>query len=267
MMYTDTEAPVVSAQEYYRQSLHALQAAGVPFLVGGAFAFAQYTGVARDTKDLDLFLRGRDVAAARAAFEREGYRTELTYDHWLAKAFADDHFVDLIFNLGNGAGPVDDDWFAHAVDGELLGVPVKLVGPTEMVYSKVFTMDRGRYDGADVAHLLRAAGGRLDWERLLARLDEHWRVLLSHLVLFGFSYASDRHQVPAWVMRELIGRLQRDLRRGTPEEPVCRGTLLSPTEYLVAVERWGYRDARLPPWGGMTPAQIEQWTEGLIAGK
>src|SRR5262245_14588006 len=163
------EAP---AQEFYRHAMETLRAAGVPFLVGGAYAFAQYTGVVRHTKDIDLFLRRSALDAARAAFDAEGYRTELTYEHWLAKVYCGDHFVDLIFNLGNGAGPIDDDCFTYAEDGQLLGVPVRLLGPTDMVWSKLFTMDRGRYDGADIAHLLRARGDRLDWPRLLARVGE-----------------------------------------------------------------------------------------------
>ena len=61
-------------------------------------------------------------------------------------------------------------------------------------------MERERYDGADVAHLLRAHGDRLDWPRLLRRFGPHWRVLLSHLVLFGFIYPGERALVPAWVM-------------------------------------------------------------------
>jgi hypothetical protein len=255
-----------SAQDYYRRSLDLLGAAGVPYLIGGAYALAHYTGVTRHTKDLDLFLRRADVPAARAAFERAGYRTELTYDHWLAKAFANGHFVDLIFNLGNGASPVDDAWFDHATAGELLGVPVRLVGPEEMIVSKVFVLDRGRYDGADVAHLLRAAGGRLDWPRLLGYFDQHWRVLLSHLVLFGFVYPADRGRVPAWVLRTLLDRLQAELTAG-PAEPVCRGTLFSPTQYRIDVEEWGYADARLRPWGDLTPAQVDEWTAGVLAGK
>jgi len=258
------EAP---AQEFYRHALDLLRDADVPFLVGGAYAFAQYAGVVRHTKDLDLFLRGADVPAARAAFEAEGYRTELTYEYWLAKAFHDDHFVDLIFNLGNGAGPVEDDWLTHAGDGELLGVPVKLVGPADMVWAKVFVMDRGRYDGADVAHLLRAWGDRLDWPRLLARFGEHWRVLLHHLVMFGYVYPTERDKVPGWVMRDLIARLADETAAPAAGPPVCRGTLLSPTQYLTDVEEWGYKDARLPPFGGLTPEQIERWTDGVLAGR
>jgi hypothetical protein len=161
---------------------------------------------------------------------------------------------------------VTDDWFAHAVEGELLGLPVKLLGPEEMIFSKVFTMDRERFDGADVCHLIRACGDRLNWRRLLGRFDAGWRVLLSHLVMFGFVYPADRATVPRWVMKELLDRLEAE-DGNEPGEPVCRGTLLSPTQYLIDVEQWGYRDARLPPFGGLTPEEIEHWTEGVIEGR
>lgn len=259
------EAP---AQEFYRYALEVLRAADVPILVGGAYAFAQYTGIVRHTKDLDLFIRRTDVDAALAAFAATGYRAELVYEHWLAKVYSNGNFVDLIFNLGNGAGPVDDQWFDSAVDAELLGVPVQLVGPDDMIWSKVFVMDRGRYDGADIAHLLRAYGDRLNWRRLLGRFDRHWRVLLSHLVMFGFVYPGERGRIPEWVMRVLVSRLQRECDSAEePEGSLCQGTLLSPTEYQTDVEERGYRDPRLSPYGKLTPDQIDQWTEGVREGR
>ena len=39
---------------FYKRVLQALDASGVPVLVGGAYALAVYTGIARDTKDFDL---------------------------------------------------------------------------------------------------------------------------------------------------------------------------------------------------------------------
>jgi len=41
---------------FYRQAFLALQAAQVPFLVGGAYALAHYTGITRYTKDVDIFV-------------------------------------------------------------------------------------------------------------------------------------------------------------------------------------------------------------------
>jgi len=34
-----------------------------------------------------------------------GYVTEITFPHWLAKAWADDKFVDVIFDSANGSRP------------------------------------------------------------------------------------------------------------------------------------------------------------------
>jgi hypothetical protein len=267
MLVQDAETLADSARVFYHHAPHVLQAADVPYLLGGAYALAHYTGVTRHTKDLDLFLRPADVGRALAALESAGYRTELTYDHWLAKAFADGHFIDLIFNLGNGVGPVEDAWFVTAEDGLLFGAPVKVIGPEDLIFSKMFTLDRGRYDGADIAHVIRACSARLDWRRLLDRCGRHGRVLLSHLVLFGYVYPSERDRVPAWVIRELTDNLLTETVPDDPSAPLCRGTLVSPTQYQIDIEQWGYRDARLRPHGAMTADQVERWIDGVRAGK
>ena len=76
------------------------------------------------------------------------------------------------------AGDLDADWQRAIV----LDVPVRLIPPEEMIWSKSFVRERERYDGADVAHVLRACADTLDWPRLVRRFDAHWRVLLHHLV-------------------------------------------------------------------------------------
>jgi hypothetical protein len=128
-----------------------------------------------------------------------------------------------------------------------------------MIWSKSFIMERERYDGADVAHLLHDCGDDLDWARLVERFGDHWRVLLSHLVLFGFIYPQRRAAVPEWVLDELLARLEGERETAFTAGKLCRGTLLSRTQFLVDVEERGYRDARLPPRGNMTPQDVERW--------
>src|SRR5215212_10404336 len=193
---------------FYCRALTRLKQAGVPFLVGGAYAFERYTGIARHTKDLDVFIREADYQRALAALEQDGCRGEVPFPHWLAKAYCGEHFVDLIFSSGNGVAPVDDDWFTHAVDETVLGIPVKIVPPEEMIWQKALIMERERFDGADVAHLLRARGPELDWPRLLRRFDSRWRVLLAHLILFGFIYPAERALIPNEVLQDLLDRAQ-----------------------------------------------------------
>jgi len=246
----------------YGEALPRLAESGIPLLVGGAFALERYTGISRDTKDLDIFLRRRDLDAALAVLSTVGCRTEITFPHWLAKAFTAEGVIDFIFSAGNGVAVVDDEWFTYAVDATVLGVPVKLCPPEETIWSKSWIMERERYDGADVAHLLRACAPGLDWQRLLRRFGPHWRVLLSHLVLFGFVYPGERWRIPAAVMRELSDRLTREIDTPAPDERLCYGTLLSRAQYLTDIESWGYRDARLS-LGIMTGDDIARWTDAI----
>jgi len=144
----------------------------------------------------------------------------------------------------------------------VLDVAVKLIPAEEMIWSKSFVMERERYDGADVAHVLRACADTLDWPRLVHRFGAHWRVLLHHLVIFGFIYPTERARIPAAVMRELMGRLDAELTR-PGNERVCNGTLISRAQYLADLERWGYADPRLAPHGNMTSEERERWTAGI----
>ena len=251
-----------ASRDFYRRVMARLQVEGIPFLVGGAYAFERYTGIARHTKDFDLFLHPRDVDRAQAVLTADGYATDVPFPHWLAKVQCGEDVVDLIYSSGNGVALVDDDWFRHGVDETVLDVPVRLIPAEEMIWSKAFIMERERYDGGDVAHILRACADTLDWPRLLRRFDGNWRVLFQHLVIFGFVYPCERARVPAAVMRELAGRLDRELTRPAPGR-MCQGTLISRAQYLVDVEHWGYSDPRLAPHGNITSAERERWTAGI----
>jgi len=248
----------LETQGFYRRAVHLLDRAGVPFLVGGAYALVHYTGIVRHTKDFDVFVRPEDCQRALDAFARAGHRTELTFEHWLGKAFHGQDFVDVIFSSGNAVARVDDLWFEYSHPALFLGERVRLCPVEEIIWSKSFVCERERFDGADINHLLRACGRELDWRRLLGRFGPHWRMLLSHLVMFGFVYPGERDAVPAWVMDELTRRLARE---GPAERHVCRGTLLSRIQYVTDMEEWGYADARLDGDPGMSAAQAQDWTE------
>ncbi len=256
-------SPDDEAGAFYRSAMQALKGADIPFLVGGAFALEPYTGIKRYTKDFDIFVRSAHVTQALAALEEAGYRTELTFPHWLGKAHSGDFFVDVIFGSGNGEAAVDDLWFDNAVQANVLGISVLIYPPEEAIWSKSFVMERERYDGADIAHILRACAADMDWQRLLSRYGSKWRLLLSYLVLFGFIYPGESDKIPAWVMQELMGRLQGEIDVAPPSEKVVQGTLISREQFLIDVDEWGYRDGRLPPTGNMSPEDIAYWSRAI----
>ncbi|MEW5743947.1 MAG: hypothetical protein AB1805_00715 [Nitrospirota bacterium] len=234
--------PGPSAREVYYKALTMANKSKVPYLVGGAYALKSYTGISRDTKDLDLFARPGEVEALLKVFSSEGYETEITSEYWLGKIFFGNYFIDVIFNSGNGTSVVDDEWFAFAGDDEILGIPVRICPAEEIIVQKAFIKERERYDGADVAHLLRALAERLDWDRLLRRFEPHWQVLLVHLILFGFIYPSERHRIPRRILRELLDRQEHELSAPPDGQRICRGPFLSRTQYRIDIECWGYKD-------------------------
>jgi len=247
---------------FYRQIMETLNTADIPFLVGGTYALHHYTGIVRRTKDLDIFVQRRHLDDALAAINAIGYRTEITHPHFLGKAFDGRTFVDVIFSSGNGSVDVDEWWFAHAPAGELFGVPIRFAPIEEMIWSKAFVMERERYDGHDVMHLIRAGQSRIDWDRLVPRFGDNWRLLLSHLVLFGYIYPGETAAVPRRVMDALIRQLQHE-RRAPGDAKLCRGTLLSRSQYLDDIEDQGLHDARLAPFGPMSAEHTELWTNAI----
>ncbi|ADV66049.1 nucleotidyltransferase family protein [Deinococcus maricopensis] len=250
------------SRDFYIQTLTVLNEAGLPYLLGGAYALARYTGIERHTKDLDLFTRPEDAPRVLDALRRAGYSTHTAFPHWLGKAHQGDDFVDIIYSSANGVGTVDDEWFERATADEVFGVPVHLVPVEELLWHKAYVCERERFDGADVAHLIRAKAEDIAWGRLVQRFGPHWQLLFAHVMMFGFVYPGESHRIPEKFMQGMLSRLTSHDNLNPPPGKVCLGTLLSREQYLPDVERWGYADAR-ETQGYMQPQDITTWTAAI----
>ena len=156
------------AEAFYTHAIRELTATDIPFLVAGTYAVSAYTGVVRQTKDLDIFCKPGDCPRILTHFKDLGYAVVIEDDRWLGKVFEGPYFFDVIFASANGTMQVEDQWLEHARQVELLGSRVRIIGPTELIWSKCFIQDRGRHDGADIAHTILKAREQIDWQRLLS---------------------------------------------------------------------------------------------------
>jgi hypothetical protein len=236
-------APSERAEAFYAEALHELAKLDIPFLLAGTYALRAYTGIARATKDLDILCKPNDYPRILNHFRSLGYAIEIEDERWLGKVFQGEHFFDVIFASWHGIIPVTDQWFEQAPHIEVFGTPVRMIAPTELIWSKAFVQLRHRYDGADIAHLILKQHEQIDWRRLLAHMELHWEVLLAHLLNFRWAYPSERERVPRWLMDELVNRLKTQLELPPPRVKVCRGRLFSQIDYEVAVKDWGFADA------------------------
>ena len=227
----------------YQIALRALNAAGVPYVVSGLYAIYEYTGIYRQTKDLDLFFQPEHVLQAARVLKDAGFTTRLEQPHWLAKAFKDDLLIDLIFGMGNGLAFIDEQWYRHSRAGILAATPVRVAPPEELLWHRLFVSERHRYDMADIVHLILTRGDELDWERILVRTGDHWRLLIAQIHLFDYCYPGRRSRVPDWVREELFERAYEGLRQqGDPE--ICQGTMISRFSFAIDVNEWGLHNAR-----------------------
>ena len=240
MIVTDIQKE--EAQAFYHEALTLLNNSGLSYMLGGAISLFHYTGIVRDTKDLDIFCKFDAFNKILALFTEHGYQTEITDVRWLGKIFKDDYFIDVIYNSPNNICLVDDYWLEHAVPATFAGIDVKILPIEEAIWCKSYVQNRERYDGADVNHMILKCGHQLDWKHLLSRMDPHWHVLLSHLLLFQFAYPADFHNIiPKWLFDELVSRAQDQYKLPQPVEKVCRGPLIDQTQYAVDVKEWNYK--------------------------
>src|SRR5437879_13231312 len=99
---TAPRQPDTAAREFYVDAMQVLDRAKIPYVVGGGYAMAYYTGIARNTKDLDLFIKPEDRDRTLTTLTAAGYRTEFFFPFWIATAFCGDELIDLLYDSGIG---------------------------------------------------------------------------------------------------------------------------------------------------------------------
>ncbi len=226
---------------FYKEALQLLNKHEIPYLLGGAFALCQYTGISRNTKDIDLFCKAGDYQHVLKFLKDNGYEVEVTDARWLAKVYKDGYFIDIIFNTTNNLCPVDDSWFDHAPEATLFDLSVHCVAPEDLIWCKMYIQDRDRFDGADINHMILKKGKDLDWAHLLNRMEQHWHLLLSHLLTFQFVYPSERDIIPRPFFNDLLRRAKEQFDLPPSKNKVCLGPVIDHSSYEIDVLEWDFK--------------------------
>lgn len=231
-------------RELYKSALTALNAAGIPYVVAGAYAIYEHTGIYRETKDLDIFVDPMLLVSAMRALKGAGMSARLEQPHWLAKATRGDLFIDIIFGMGNGLAMIDDDWYRFSRPAILAATPVRIAPAEELLWHRLFISERHRQDMADIVHLIVCVGSRMEWKRIVAKTGEHWPLLLAQIQMFDYVYPQHRDGVPRWVRDELLDRARADMERERTGARVTRGPIISRFSFTIDVHEWQMKDLR-----------------------
>jgi hypothetical protein len=228
----------------YARWLRILNDADVPYALGGAYAVYAYTDAWRDSKDLDVFLKPRHLKTALDALRQAGFETEVRDRFWLAKVHRPPFYMDLLFAVRHTTAlEVSSHWFASCLPAEFLGVRTCLLSLEELIASKIYLASRDRFDGADIAHLIRAVKGRVAWSHVVELLGGDEEIVLWHLLFFHYVYPGHADYLPTEMMEKAFERVRAGWR--APRSPRSfRGMLLDPQVFATDRERWGYDDTR-----------------------
>jgi hypothetical protein len=193
--------------EIYREAIREARRRGIRFALGGAFALGIYTGRWRNTKDLDLYVLPENRHAMIAALDAAGledYYDVLPYDRsWIYRGHRGEIIVDAIWAMANQRAQVDMSWFERARQSALRGEALDVIPPEELLWQKLYIIQRERCDWPDVLNVIYAMGACLDWSWLLDRLGADRPVLAAALSLFGWLCPGRARGLPAWLWERL----------------------------------------------------------------
>jgi hypothetical protein len=193
--------------EIYQRVMQEARALGATFAFGGAFATAVYTGELRNTKDFDFYVLPADREAMIEATVHSGltdHFERLNYDRsWIYRASDGDVLVDVIWAMANHRTDVDASWLSRGPLVEIRGERIRAIPIEELIWSKLYVLQRERTDWGDVLNLIAAQAASINWSHLLARLGPDAPLLAAVLGVFAWLTPSRAQAIPITVWQRL----------------------------------------------------------------
>jgi hypothetical protein len=163
----------------------------------GGLASATH-GRPRWTYDIDVFVRGQDAREVLRVLAERDFDTHELDPVWIYKAIRDGVLVDVIFQ-GLASLDLDDEMLARSTVHDFHGVPIRVVGPEDVVVFKAAAHKENRArDWHDALGVISRSD--LDWEYLVQRARHSIRRVAS-LLLYA---QSNDLVVPDWVIKALV---------------------------------------------------------------
>jgi hypothetical protein len=220
----------------YRRAMQVVRDAGVPFLLGGGFALATFTGRWRDTKDIDFYILPRHRQTVIDALTKAGFKDyypRLRYDRgWIYRSIKSDVIVDIIWSMANRRARVDELWFKRSSPISIRGESLNVLPLEEFLWCKLYILQRDHCDWTDILNLLYAAGPRIDWHHLIERVEEDTALLRGLLSVYSWLCPKRAAQLPS----QLWPRLQLPPpQRASPKRDRIR--LLDSRAWFAALQR------------------------------
>jgi hypothetical protein len=134
----------------------------------------------------------------------DDYFDKKPYDRqWIYRGNRDDVIVDTIWAMANQRASVDESWLTRGPMIPIFDRRIRAVPPEELIWSKLYVLQRDRCDWPDILNLICATGPHLDWPHLLDRVAEDRPLLKGVLSIFSWISPHQALSIPPLVWDSL----------------------------------------------------------------
>src|SRR5262249_6037072 len=133
------------------------------------------------------------------------YYDQLPYDRaWIYRSIEDKEkvIVDVIWAMANHKREVDERWVLGGPEAAVRGKRFRVVPVEEMIWAKLYVLQRDRCDWPDVLNMVYMQRDVLDWRRLIARLEEDAPILYGVLRIFRWLCPAQAQALPQWLWKD-----------------------------------------------------------------
>src|SRR4051794_10534791 len=184
----------------YACILHQVCSKEIPFALGGGLALGYYTGHLRRSKDLDIYIGPEEkdrIKGIMTSCGMEDYHDRCPYDRgWIYRGHQDGIIVDAIWAMANRRTYVDERWMSAGQCIQLFGESFRVIPAEELIWSKLYVLQRDRCDWPDILNLIHATGPTLDWDHLLKRVGVDRPLIRGVLSVFSWVSPSRAAEIP-----------------------------------------------------------------------
>lgn len=170
-------------------------------------AVATYTIHRQSTKDIDLYVQPHDRERMIQILRELGlddYYDVLPYDRkWIYRSHSGDVIVDVMWGMPNERALVDIDWIRRGTEIPLYGERVRVLPPEELIWAKLYVLQRDRCDWPDILNLIYATADHIDWEHLLKRVGDDAPLLGAVLTVFRWLCPDRAAVLPGKIWRNV----------------------------------------------------------------
>jgi predicted nucleotidyltransferase len=199
--------PSDSQWPIYSRVIQEARARGIEFALGGGLAVEAYTIHRQSTKDIDLYVLPGDREAMVEVVTQCGLvdlYDKQPYDRkWIYRSHVDDTIVDIMWAMPNQRAHVDPRWLTRGREVDLHGYRLRVLPPEELIWAKLYVMQRDRCDWPDVLNLIYATAPELDWDHLYCRLGDDAPLLEAVLTIFEWLCPQRAAHLPSHTLQRL----------------------------------------------------------------